>query len=298
MVYTVTLNPALDYVLKVNNLDFKDINRANEAKLFFGGKGINVSAVLKELGCDSIALGFVGGFSGDKLEKLLSEKNIKTDFIHIENETRINVKIRYGSELDINADGPEISEDEIQKLLDKLEKAREGDFVILSGSIPKTMPNDIYKRIMEKLSDKEINFVVDAEGDLLLNSLKFKPFLIKPNHHELEAVFGKAQNEDEIIKNALKLKETGAKNVLVSLAENGAVLLDEGNIVHKAKNVAGTLVNSVGCGDSMVAGFIAGYIASKDYSYALKLGCACGNATAYSEGLAKKEDIQKAMAEA
>ena len=293
LIYTVTLNPALDYVLKVNKLSFNDINRADETELFFGGKGINVSAVLNELECDNIALGFVGGFSGNKLEKMLEKANIKTDFVHINDETRINVKIRYGNELDINAEGPEISEEDIEELMKKLERIEEGDFLVLAGSVPKNLPSDIYERIMQKLSNGGINFVVDAEGELLLNSLKYKPFLIKPNHHELGALFKASANKDEVINNARKLKEAGAKNVLVSLAENGAVLLDETNTVHNIKNAKGELVNSVGCGDSMIAGFIAGYIKTGDYSYALKLGTACGNATAYSDKLAGINEINE-----
>ena len=291
MIYTITLNPSLDYTLKVNNLGFTDINRADEAVISFGGKGINVCAVLKELETESIALGFIGGFSGDKLEKLLSDKGIKSDFVHIQKETRINVKIRFGKELDINAKGPEVSESEIKEFFGKLESIEEGDYAVLAGSVPKAFPKDIYERIMQSLSEKGVHLVVDAEGDLLLNSLKFKPFLIKPNHHELEAIFGKAKSEEEIIKNAHKLREMGARNVLVSLAENGAILVDENGNVKKSKNAEGTLVNSVGCGDSMVAGFISGYIKTNDYSYALKLGTACANATAYSEGLATKEKI-------
>ena len=290
MIYTITLNPSLDYTLKVNNLGFTDINRADEAVISFGGKGINVCAVLKELETESIALGFIGGFSGDKLEKLLSDKGIKSDFVHIQKETRINVKIRFGKELDINAKGPEVSESEIKEFFGKLESI-EGDYAVLAGSVPKAFPKDIYERIMQSLSEKGVHLVVDAEGDLLLNSLKFKPFLIKPNHHELEAIFGKAKSEEEIIKNAHKLREMGARNVLVSLAENGAILVDEHGNVKKSKNAEGTLINSVGCGDSMVAGFISGYIKTNDYSYALKLGTACANATAYSEGLATKEKI-------
>ena len=293
MIYTVTLNPALDYVLKVNKLNFEDINRAEETSICFGGKGINVSAVLKELETESVALGFVGGFSGKKLESLLEKENIKTDFVHVNGETRINVKIRYGKELDFNANGCNISGEEIEALIKKLERAEKGDFVVLAGSAPKTLPQDIYEKIMQRLSGRGVHFVVDAEGDLLLNSLKFKPFLIKPNHHELEAIFGKAKSEEEIIKNAHKLREMGAQNVLVSLAENGALLLDENGEIHRIENAPGTLINSVGCGDSMAAGFISGYIKTKDYSYALKLATACANATAYSEGLATKETIQK-----
>ena len=295
MIYTITLNPSLDYTLKVNRLDFSDINRADETAVSFGGKGINVSAVLKELETESVALGFVGGFFGDKLESLLEKEGIKTDFVHIQNETRINVKIRCGKELDINAEGPEVSESEINEFFKKLEMIKEGDYAVLAGSIPKAFFENIYEKIMQKLSEKGIHLVVDAQGDLLLNSLRFKPFMIKPNHHELEAIFGVAESEEEIIKNARKLREMGAENVLVSLAENGAILVDANEKVHKIRNAEGTFINSVGCGDSMVAGFISGYIKTGDYAHALKLGGACGNATAYSEGLADEETIYKYM---
>ena len=293
MIYTVTLNPALDYVLKLDKLDFEDINRADRAKLYFGGKGINVSKVLCELESENIALGFAGGFTGEKLESLLSAESIKTDFVHINGDTRINVKIRYQKELDINVSGPEISESEINELIDKLDKAKQGDYVVFAGSVSKNLPSDVYERMMKRCAEG-VNFVVDAEGDLLLNSLKYKPFLIKPNHHELAKLFGtEIKSEEDVITYAKKLRGMGAKNVLVSLAENGAVLLDENNTIHRIKNAEGTLINSVGCGDSMVAGFISGYIKTGDYAYSLKLATACANATAYSEGLASREQIEK-----
>ena len=293
LIYTVTLNPALDYVLKTNKLSFDDINRANDSSISFGGKGINVSVVLSRLSVPNTALGFVGGFTGAKLEGLLKKEGIKTDFVHTKGETRINVKIRCGSELDINAKGSDITDGEIEVLLKMLEKPKAGDYVVLAGSVPENLPSDIYEVIAEKLSSKGVEIVVDAEGDLLLNCLKFKPFLIKPNHHELGALFNTEINCDEdAVKYANKLKEMGAQNVLVSLAENGAVLVDEEKNIHKIKNAEGKLVNSVGCGDSMVAGFLSGYIRTGDYSEALKLATACANATAYSDGLASIEDIE------
>ena len=294
MVYTLTLNPALDYVLKVDNLSFDDINRASESDISFGGKGINVSAVLSRLGIQNTALGFAGGFSGKKLEELLEAEGIKTDFIHIKGETRINVKIRSGGELDINANGSEITENEVNALFEKLDKIKSGDWLILAGSVPTTLPEDIYERIIQRLAGKNINFVVDAQGDLLLNTLKYNPFLIKPNHHELGNIFkADIDSPDTALIYAKKLQEMGAKNVLVSLAENGAVLLDENKNSHKINNAPGTLVNSVGCGDSMVAGFVSGYIKTGNYAEALRLAAACANATAYSEGLAEKADIEK-----
>ena len=295
MVYTLTLNPALDYVLKVNNLNCDDINRAEEDCIYYGGKGINVSSVLTSLGIENTALGFAAGFTGKELEKMLKADGINCSLSFLERgATRINVKIKAGSELDINANGPDISEEDIINLLKKLDGIKEGDFLVLAGSVPKTLPSDIYERILERLSGREINFVVDAEGDLLLNALKYKPFLVKPNHHELGDLFGvKIKEEGEIEHYAKKLQKMGARNVLVSRAKDGAMLLDENGKVSKIGNAKGELINSVGCGDSMVAGFIAGYINTGDYSDALKLGAACGNATAFSKGLAKKEDIEK-----
>ena len=294
LVYTLTLNPALDYVLKVDKLTFEDINRASESRLTFGGKGINVSAVLTRLKTENTALGFVGGFSGKKLEALLEKEGIKTDFTPFsEGETRINVKIRTGGELDINANSAAVSDEDINSLFKKLESIKKDDYLILAGSVPSSLGSDIYERIMHYLCDKGINFVVDAEGELLLNTLKYKPFLIKPNHHELGNIFNAdIKTADEAAPFAKKLQAQGAKNVLVSFAENGALLLDENGKLHKIKNAPGTLVNSVGCGDSMVAGFISGYIETGDFEKALLLATACANATAYSDGLCSAEDIR------
>lgn len=293
MIYTITLNPALDYVMRVENLRSDDINRSSFENLYYGGKGINVSVVLSRLGIESKALGFVGGFTGEYLKKILCEEGIVCDFTQIHHgSTRINVKIKADVELDINAQGPHIDHDEICALLSKLDDITDGDFLILAGSVPKNLPSDIYERIFQTLEGKNIRFVVDAAGDLLMNVLKYKPFLIKPNHHELGDLFGiKAQSDDDIAHYAAKLQTLGAQNVLVSRANDGALLLDENGHVHKIGTVSGSVVNSVGCGDSMVAGFIAGYRQTKDYGYALTLGSACGNATAFSDGLAVRGEI-------
>ena len=295
MIYTVTLNPALDYVVKVKALRLDDINRSESETVYYGGKGINVSVVLSRLSIENQALGFVAGFTGQKLEEMLKADGICTDFNCLESGmTRINVKIKAETELDINAQGPEITENEIDSLLNKLDKVKKGDFLILAGSIPGNVPPDIYQRILERLADRKVNFVVDATGKLLLNTLKYKPFLIKPNHHELGDLFGVATNTDEEIERyAKELLKMGARNVLVSRAKDGAILVDENGVVHKIGNAEGKLINSVGCGDSMVAGFIAGYILSGDYSKSLLLGTACGNATAYSEGLAQRDEIER-----
>ena len=294
MIYTVTLNPALDYVMKVGNIRFDDINRSESEEIYYGGKGINVSVILTRLGVENKALGFVGGFTGEKLYEMLKKDGIDCDFNILKNGyTRINVKIKAQTELDVNAQGPAIDEEDIALLLEKLDGIKQGDFLVLAGSIPNTLPDDIYERILSRLDGRGINFVVDATGDLLKNVLKYKPFLIKPNHHELGDLFKvEAKSEQDIVFYAKKLQEMGARNVLVSRAKDGATLIDEQKNVTTFGNVEGELVNSVGCGDSMVGGFLAGWIEKGDYSYALKLGAACGNATAFSQELATAEEIK------
>lgn len=295
MVYTVTLNPALDYVMKLAQLRYDDINRTDGEEIYYGGKGINVSVILSRLSISNTALGFAGGFTGIKLEQMLENDGISFDFNRLEHgSTRINVKIKADREIDLNACGPEITNEDMKKFLEKIDSVMDGDYLVLAGSIPKTLPNDIYEQMLERIKEKKVNCVVDATGDLLKNVLKYKPFMIKPNQHELGDLFSVKINDDEdIIKYSKRLQEMGARNVLVSMAEDGAILTDEYGKVHKIGNAKGTLVNSVGCGDSMVAGFIAGYIRTNDYSYALRLGSACGNATAFSEELATKEEIEE-----
>lgn len=295
MVYTVTLNPALDYVMKLKALRTDDINRTDGEEIYYGGKGINVSVILTQLGIPNTALGFLGGFTGKKLEEMLKNDNVSCDFNYLKNgDTRINVKIKADKEIDLNACGPEITKEDMQSFLKKLDGIKSGDYLILAGSIPNTLPDDIYEQILERVGDRNINCVVDATGDLLKNVLKYKPFLIKPNHHELGDLFSvQIKSDDDIVKYSKKLQEMGAKNVLVSMAKDGAMLTDENGNVHKIGNAKGKLINSVGCGDSMVAGFTAGYIKTADYSYALRLGSACGNATAFSEKLATREEIER-----
>ncbi|WP_294955031.1 1-phosphofructokinase [uncultured Eubacterium sp.] len=295
MVYTITLNPALDYVMKVGKLRYDDINRSKSEEIYYGGKGINVSVILTRLGVHNKALGFVAGFTGRKLEQMLVDEGIDCDFNRLSNgQTRINVKIKADTELDVNASGPDISEDDIKDLMDKLDDIGEDDYLVLAGSIPSTLPDDIYERILSRLQSRGVNFIVDATGDLLKKALPYKPFLVKPNHHELGDLFGvETKTEEDIVKYARKVQEMGARNVLVSRAKDGATLIDENSNVTTFANVDGELVNSVGCGDSMVAGFVAGYINKKDYAYALKLGAACGNATAFSEELATADEIKK-----
>ena len=295
MIYTVTFNPAIDYLLYVPTFKIGSINRSAKENVFCGGKGINVSIILKELGIDSTATGFTAGFTGNALEQSLKSKAINTDFIHLKNGiTRINVKIRSDRETDINGQGPEILNSDITLLTEKLSTLGDNDYLVLAGSIPDKLPKNIYEKIMQSLSDRNVKFVVDATGELLKNSLKFRPFLIKPNADELGELFGtKIKTEDEALFFAEKLKNMGALNVLVSMGKDGAVLVDEYGKRHKRKAVSGKTVNTVGAGDSMVAGFVAGYIKTDDYDFALNLGTAAGSATAFSEGLAKKEEILK-----
>lgn len=296
MVYTVTFNPAIDYVIHIDQLQTGCVNRSLSENIQFGGKGINVSVVLSEMGIKSKALGFIAGFTGEAIEKAIQKKGIETDFVHLnEGFTRINVKIKSDEETELNGQGPKISIEAINQLYEKLDKAADNDTLVLAGSIPNTLPSDIYENIMARLSKKHIKIVIDATKDLLLNALKYKPFLIKPNNHELGEIFGlKITNIDDVITYARKLQDMGALNVLVSMAGDGAVLIDENGNVHMCKACRGTVKNSVGAGDSMVAGFIAGS-ESGDYEYALKLGTATGGATAFSDNLAKKEEIYKLL---
>lgn len=292
MVYTVTFNPAIDYVVHTDKMKVGDVNRSKGESIFFGGKGINVSMVLSELGVSSKALGFVAGFTGDAIEKGISEKGVETDFIRLENGfSRINVKIKSDSETELNGQGPVIDDRSLNELFTKLDKLADGDTIVLAGSIPGSMPSDIYQRILKRLSDRKIRAVVDATKDLLMNVLEYRPFLIKPNNHELGEMFGVTlTTTDEIAEYAGKLKEMGARNVLVSMAGDGALLLDENDKIHICGVCRGTVKNSVGAGDSMVAGFIAGS-EQGDYEYALKLGTAAGGATAFSDGLAERDEI-------
>ena len=295
MIYTVTFNPALDYVVGVEHLTLGEVNRTTKEAIYYGGKGINVSAVLKELKVESIALGFVAGFTGDAIERGVKEMGIVTDFIHLkEGMSRINVKIKSDQESEINGQGPEITKEAIELLFDKLDQLKEGDSLVLAGSIPKTLPSDIYERIMERLQEKKIRVIVDATKDLLLNVLKYKPFLIKPNNHELGEMFGVIlKTNEEIISYGKKLQDMGARNVLISMAGDGSILIDETGNVYQMGVPAGKVKNSVGAGDSMVAGFLAGYEETNNYEEALKLGTATGSATAFSEGLATYETIME-----
>ena len=289
MIYTVTFNPAIDYVVRLDApLEVGEVNRARGEDCVLGGKGVNVSGVLAELGCKSVALGFVAGETGAWLERGLAKQGIATDFIHLpEGMTRINVKIKAGQETELNGAGPNIPESAMQQLEAKLDALQEGDILILAGSIPASLAQDTYERLLARLQGKGVRAVVDATRDLLVNVLKYRPFLVKPNNHEL----------GEIVAAATVLQSKGARNVLVSMAGDGALLLDEKGCTHRIGCPKGQVVNSVGAGDSMVAGFVAGYLQSGDYNTALRLGTACGSATAFSLGLAKKADIDALLKE-
>lgn len=297
MVYTVTFNPAIDYVVHTGEMKLGATNRSEREEMYFGGKGINVSIVLRELGIKSKALGFTAGFTGEAIENGLADMGIDTDFVRLEKgNSRINVKIKSAEETELNGQGPDIDDKAIATLFEKLDKLSDGDTLILAGSIPSSLPSDIYERILERLSGIQIKVVVDATKDLLLNVLKYKPFLIKPNDHELGEMFGvELKTDDEIEKYARKLQDMGAVNVLISMAGDGAMLIDEFGKKHRCGVCRGTVKNSVGAGDSMVAGFTAGSI-NGDYEYALKLGTAAGGATAFSDGLATKEKISELLA--
>lgn len=294
MIYTVTFNPAIDYVVRTPQMKMGEVNRSSSEEIFFGGKGINVSVVLAELGVCSKALGFVAGFTGRAIEEGIADKGVTSDFVHLEKGfSRINVKIKSDEETELNGQGPVITETDIAKLYSKLDELSEGDTIVLAGSIPNSLPADIYEKILAYLAPKNVRAVVDATGKLLMNVLKYKPFLVKPNNHELGEIFGvKLKTYDDIVMYANKLREMGAKNVLVSMAGDGAVLVDEQGNVHSCGVCKGTVVNSVGAGDSMVAGFIAG-CEKGNYDYALKLGTAAGGATAFSMGLAEEKLIDE-----
>ena len=298
MIYTVTFNPAIDYVIQVGGpLRTGTINRTTAEDFQFGGKGINVSGVLKTLGLPSVALGFVAGFTGRALEQGLQQQGLATDLILVEQGmTRINVKVKGQEETEINGMGPVITDRDMATLYEKLDALQPGDTLVLSGSIPTCLAQDTYEQILARLEGRDLRIVVDATKDLLVNVLKYRPFLIKPNNHELGEIFGTTPVTDEdIIACARKLQAMGGRNILVSLAGDGALLLDETGASHRIGCPKGQVVNSVGAGDSMVAGFLTGWLQTGDYGYALKLGTAAGSATAFSLGLADKALIDNLL---
>ena len=293
MIYTVTFNPSLDYIVSVNDFQLGLTNRTDSELILPGGKGINVSTILMNLGIDSTAFGFAAGFTGEEIIREVEAMGIRSDFIKIDSGiSRINLKLKNIDGTEINGSGPEISEEKIKELLRKLDILGEGDILVLAGSIPASMPADMYSTIMERLQHKNVTFIVDATKDLLINVLKYKPFLIKPNNHELGELFDvKLTTREEVIPYGKKLQKQGARNVLISMAGEGAVLVAEDGSVYEAPAPKGTLVNAVGAGDSMVAGFTAGWIEKKDYRHAFYMGVSAGSASAFSEYLATKEEI-------
>ena len=288
MIYTVTFNPALDYVVRMEQFQLGQVNRTTSEEIQFGGKGINVSVLLKNIGVQNCALGFVAGFTGKALENQLQTMGVDTDFIHLpEGMTRINVKLKADCESEINAQGPKIGFEQLEMLFERLDRLEKEDVLVLAGSIPSSLPSDIYENILERMEGKQILAAVDATKELLCNVLKYHPFLIKPNHIELGEIFGvQLHTEEQIREYAGRLQQMGARNVLISMAGDGAILLDETGGFHRINAPKGTVKNSVGAGDSMVAGFLAGYLQSKDYRTALKMGTAAGSATAFSDQLA------------
>ena len=295
MIYTVTFNPSLDYIVSMDGFALGKTNRTTKEQMLAGGKGINVSTVLRNLGIENIALGFIAGFTGQELKRMAKAQGLSTDFIELsEGATRINVKLKDHDGTEINGMGPKISAEAVEQLMSQLEKLQSGDSLVLAGSIPSSMSSEIYRDIMIELQSKGINFVVDATKDLLLNVLEFHPFLIKPNNYELGEIFGvELLTRESVVSYAKKLQEKGARNVLVSMAGEGAVLVTETGDVFMSAAPKGVLINAVGAGDSMVAGFLAGWEESHDYGQAFRMGLAAGSASAFSELLATKEEIEE-----
>lgn len=294
MIYTITFNPSIDYMVNVEHFQLGKVNRTTHEYMLPGGKGINVSIVLNNLGMKSKALGFIAGFTGQEIKnRIETDYGIETDFIDVQNGySRINFKMKSDEESEVNGNGPMISEEHIQELMKKLSVLKEGDILVLSGSIPNCVSHNIYSEIMESLSGKGVEIVVDATGDLLMNVLKNKPFVIKPNNHELEEMFHvKLSGMNDIVKYAKKLQEMGAKNVLISMAGDGALMICQNHKVYFCEAPKGVVKNSVGAGDSMVAGFVAGYAKTQDYVEAFKMGVATGSTSAFSENLATQEEV-------
>lgn len=294
MIYTVTFNPSLDYIVSVEDFKLGLTNRTSSELMLPGGKGINVSTVLMNLGIQNTALGFAAGFTGEEIAKRLLDMGVNSDLIQIkEGISRINVKLRSIDGTEINGAGPAIGDKEVEDLMKKLEKLGEGDVLFLAGSIPSSMPDDMYEQIMARLDGKGVMIVVDATKDLLLNVLKYHPFLIKPNNHELGEIFGvELKTREDVVPYGKKLQEKGARNVLISMAGEGAVLVAEDGQIFEEPAPKGTLVNGVGAGDSMVAGFMAGWMERQEYEYAFHMGIAAGSASAFSENLATREEIE------
>lgn len=294
MIFTVTFNPSLDYVVEVEDFILGRTNRTVSEEIVPGGKGINVSTMLTHLGIENTALGFTAGFTGEEIIRGLERIGVKAEFIHLsKGNSRINLKLKSVEGTEINGQGPEIKEARITELMNRLEVLKEGDILVLGGSIPATMPDSIYRDIMKRLAGRGVHIVVDATKELLLNVLEYQPFLIKPNKDELEEIFSvKLQSREEILHYADKLREMGAENVLVSLGGEGAILIAADGKVYDTPVPKGELVNGVGAGDSMVAGFLRGWLLDREYRTAFYMGVAAGSASAFSKHLAKREDVE------
>ncbi|MBC5629710.1 1-phosphofructokinase [Clostridium sp. NSJ-6] len=299
MIYTITFNPALDYIVKMDKFELGHVNRTTREDVYAGGKGINVSIVLNNLSVENKALGFIAGFTGEEIERRVREFGCETDFVRLKNGmSRINVKMKADVESEINGGGPDISNEALEELYLKLNALKSGDILVLAGSIPKTLPVDIYERIMKKYGDRGVKFIVDTTGESLLKVLNYKPFLIKPNHHELAELFNvKINSQQEIVEYGKKLQEMGAENVLISMAGDGAILIKSNGEAIYSEVPKGVLKNSVGAGDSMVAGFIAGFIKEEKLEDGFIMGVATGSASAFSEGLATKDKVEELLAE-
>lgn len=295
MIYTVTFNPSLDYIVSMDSFRMGRTNRTVGERIFPGGKGINVSIVLNNLGIENTALGFTAGFTGEQIEKETRKLGLATDFIHIDKGfSRINVKLKDFEGTEINGMGPDITQEAMDKLYAQLDRLAQGDVLVLAGSIPRCLPDSTYRDIMERIKDRGIRFVLDAAKDLLVNGLEYGPFLVKPNHDELGEIFHvELDTREAVVPYAKRLREMGAGNVLVSMSGQGAVLADQNGEVHMLPAPEGTLINGVGAGDSMVAGFLAGWIENGDYAHAFRMGIAAGSASAFSEFLAVKKEVEE-----
>ncbi|MTK10762.1 MAG: 1-phosphofructokinase [Clostridiaceae bacterium] len=295
MIYTVTFNPSIDYVIKVENFTAGTVNRVVDENKYAGGKGINVSRVLNNLGIKSRALGFIGGFTGQFIESFLKKEEIYTDFIQVNGDTRINVKLSSNEETEINGSGPNISDEDLDKLFEKIDTLNSEDILVLAGNVQKSLQRNIYSQIQEKVKDKEVKVIVDTTGEALISTLKHKPFLIKPNNHELGEIFNiEIHKKEDIIKYSQRLREMGAQNVIISMAGEGALLICSEGVYH-ASAPKGIVKNSVGAGDSLIAGFLASYSKTQDITEAFKYGVASGSATAFSMDLCKREDVEKLL---
>ncbi|MFR6633187.1 MAG: 1-phosphofructokinase [Atopobiaceae bacterium] len=297
MIFTVTFNPSLDYIVRVDEMRLGTINRTNYEQLLPGGKGINVSIVLGNLGHPSRALGFSAGVTGVALEKLLADSGVDADLVHVKaGFTRINAKVKAVEETEINGQGPRIAPEDVDALFSKLDVLGQDDTLVISGSVPNTLPSDMYEQVMERLAGCGVRIVVDAERDLLTRVLPYRPFLVKPNNHELGDIFGVTlKTRDEVVPYARRMQEMGAQNVLVSMAGEGGVLVAADGQVYQSPAAKGTVVNSVGAGDSCVAGFLAGLMETGSYQTAFRMGLAAGSASAFSDHLATRPEVEDLM---